>query len=58
MLPGGRWRGDYWVAELDSFKCVEGKQNSKVQIQRVKEVYIDVNAGYIFSLKPGYEKLR
>jgi len=46
------------VAELGSFKCKEGQQSSKVQLQRVKEVFLDKDAGYIFPLKPMYEKLR
>ena len=58
LLPGGRWRGDYEVAELSGFKCKVGEQSSKVGIQRVKEIYFDKEAGYIFPLKPMYEKRR
>ena len=50
VLPGGRWRGDYWVATLSSFRCKDGDQSAKVQIQRVKEVYLSVKDGYIFPL--------
>jgi len=58
VLPGGRWKGDYWVATLQSFQCVEAQHPEKVQIHRVKEVYLHVKEGYIFPLKPNYEKQR
>ena len=46
------------MATLSSFRCKDGDQSAKVQIQRVKEVYLSVKDGYIFPLKPIYEKLR
>ena len=36
LLPGGRWKGDYLVADLDDFR--KGK---KIHVQRVKEVVVD-----------------
>ena len=36
LLPGGRWKGDYLVADLDDFR--NGKH---VHVQRVKEVVLE-----------------
>ena len=47
MLPGGLWKGDYYVALLSDLR--RGK--SVPRIQRVKSIYHDETEGWIFPMK-------
>ena len=38
LVPGGRWKGDFYVAPFDNFSHNESEWKRKVQVHRIKEV--------------------
>ena len=57
-MPGGKWKGDFLVAELTDFNDISNMKEGNVSIQRVREVYMDSAKGYVFPLKDRHDKLR
>ena len=54
LLPGGKWKGDYLVSELEEFR--KGKTPGNISTQRVQEVAITHK--WFFPLKKQYEQSR
>ena len=55
LSPGGRWRGEYLVSSIDSFRRF-GTDRRKVPYYCVKEIYFDTNKPVEFPLSAEYQK--
>ena len=58
LAPGGRWKGDFYVAPFDNFSYNESEWKRKVQVHRIKEVMFNSTKEVEFPLKVLHDKSR
>ena len=59
LQPGGRFKGDYLVISLaDAKRLLEKPKSARIFVQRVKEIYINPDEGYVFPMKEDYDRKR
>ena len=54
LEPGGKWKGDYIVANLQDFRAAK----TKPAVLRVRKLFFSRNYGCVFPLKPLYDLKR
>ena len=53
LEPGGQWKGDYYVADLEHFR----NGFSRPSVHQVKRIWRNPEEGYVFPMLAAYERL-